>query len=46
LAGSPDRHQADAASIASSSAWVPAGPSRRTHPSRSPGNRSRSTRRG
>src|SRR5262245_32821590 len=43
LAGSPDRHHAAAASMAVSTAWVPAGPSRRTQSSRSPGKRSRST---
>ena len=39
LAGSPDRHQAVEASMASSTAWVPAGPSSRTQSSRSPGRR-------
>ena len=45
LAASPDRHQAVEASMASSTAWVPAGPSSRTQSSRSPGKRSRSTQR-
>ena len=41
----PDRIQSAMASMAVSTICVPAGPSRRAHPSRRPGNRSRFTRR-